>query len=213
MPKMSKMARRKIKKNRKSQEQLQNERDKRRIARERIRNYTIPTGLAQALLQLSSSDLRNELRSAISHNKKKSSKTVKKSDVGLLKKEFPKASTTMIERALSLVLKSTKTKYEKLFEMMLIRNKIEYKFQKIFMNDKSFFIADFYIPSANVIFEIDGVQHYTEEGARKDKERTVVLKTQNGVKEVFRFDNTDIGNRPKTSEGKMLKYLKSDRGL
>jgi very-short-patch-repair endonuclease len=37
------------------------------------------------------------------------------------------------------------------------------------------YIVDFYCPSARVIIEVDGSQHYEEEGLRKDKERDSYL--------------------------------------
>ena len=52
------------------------------------------------------------------------------------------------------------------------------------------FIADFYCHKARLIVEIDGSQHYTEEGIAYDRERTDILKEFN--LEVIRFSNSDI---------------------
>ena len=52
------------------------------------------------------------------------------------------------------------------------------------------FIADFYCHKARLIIEIDGSQHYTEEGIAYDRERTDILKEFN--LEVIRFSNSDI---------------------
>mgnify|MGYP003295711458 CR=1 FL=1 len=52
------------------------------------------------------------------------------------------------------------------------------------------FIADFYCHKAGLIIEIDGSQHYTEEGIAYDRERTNMLKEFN--LEVIRFSNIDI---------------------
>lgn len=52
------------------------------------------------------------------------------------------------------------------------------------------YIADFYCSKANLIIEIDGSQHYTEDGKKYDDNRTQVI-NQFGV-EVIRFSNYDI---------------------
>lgn len=52
------------------------------------------------------------------------------------------------------------------------------------------FIADFYCHAAKLIIEIDGSQHYTQQGLAYDKERTALLE-QYGVK-IIRFSNHDI---------------------
>ena len=52
------------------------------------------------------------------------------------------------------------------------------------------FIADFYCHKAKLIIEIDGSQHYTEEGLARDKERTAILKEFS--LEVIRFSNYDV---------------------
>ena len=52
------------------------------------------------------------------------------------------------------------------------------------------FIADFYCHKARLIVEIDGSQHYTEEGIAYDRERTDIQKEYN--LEVIRFSNNDI---------------------
>jgi len=52
------------------------------------------------------------------------------------------------------------------------------------------YIVDFYCPSANLVIEIDGNQHYTEEGMEYDANRTEIFE-QNNLK-VLRFHNSDI---------------------
>ena len=52
------------------------------------------------------------------------------------------------------------------------------------------FIADFYCHKARLIIEIDGSQHYTEQGAERDGFRTEVL-SHLGLK-VIRFSNRQI---------------------
>lgn len=54
------------------------------------------------------------------------------------------------------------------------------------------FIVDFYCHKAKLIIEIDGSQHYSEEGMAYDEERTDFLKEFD--LEVIRFSNNDIDN-------------------
>lgn len=52
------------------------------------------------------------------------------------------------------------------------------------------FIVDFYCHQAKLVIEIDGSQHYEEQGLAYDAERTAIL---NGYGlEVIRFSNRDI---------------------
>lgn len=52
------------------------------------------------------------------------------------------------------------------------------------------FIADFYCHAAKLIIEIDGSQHYTEDGMAYDKERSLIL-SKYGLY-VLRFSNREI---------------------
>ena len=52
------------------------------------------------------------------------------------------------------------------------------------------FIVDFYCHSARLVIELDGSQHYTEQGKIYDIERTEVLQKY-GI-HVLRFSNRDI---------------------
>ena len=54
----------------------------------------------------------------------------------------------------------------------LSRHEIRFQRQKAIDN----FIVDFYCHKAKLIIEIDGSQHYTEEGRDKDEFRTEILK-------------------------------------
>ncbi len=64
-------------------------------------------------------------------------------------------------------------------------------FRKQFIKDR--YILDFYCPSAKLAAEIDGGQHYSEEGLEYDESRTKALE-RFGIK-VLRFTNTDIHHR------------------
>ncbi len=52
------------------------------------------------------------------------------------------------------------------------------------------YIADFYCPKAKLVIEIDGSQHYSDEGMMNDENRTYVLNQFN--LEVIRFSNHDV---------------------
>ena len=52
------------------------------------------------------------------------------------------------------------------------------------------FIADFYCHAAKLIIELDGSQHYEEQGIERDKGRTAILE-QYGLN-VIRFSNLEI---------------------
>ena len=56
------------------------------------------------------------------------------------------------------------------------------------------FIVDFYCPTARLVIEIDGGQHYTKEGVALDTNRDAEL-NEMGL-HVLRFSNLDVlGNR------------------
>ena len=52
------------------------------------------------------------------------------------------------------------------------------------------FIADFYCAEAKLVIEVDGSQHYTEEGKRYDSEREQIMKNF-GITTI-RYKNDDI---------------------
>ena len=55
------------------------------------------------------------------------------------------------------------------------------------------YIVDFYCAKAQLVVELDGSQHYEEEGVEKDQARTAVLE-QAGL-QVLRFSNADVSYR------------------
>lgn len=52
------------------------------------------------------------------------------------------------------------------------------------------YIVDFYCSQANLVIEIDGGQHYTEEGIAYDQKRTAAIEKYN--LKVIRFSNREI---------------------
>jgi len=55
------------------------------------------------------------------------------------------------------------------------------------------FIVDFYIPSAGIVIEIDGSQHYEQEARIRDQERDAALDRLGLL--VLRYSNSDINLR------------------
>ena len=66
--------------------------------------------------------------------------------------------------------------------------KYEIRFQRQKAIDE--FIADFYCCQANLVIELDGSQHYTDEGIEKDEFRTEIL--EGYQLKVIRFTNRQI---------------------
>ena len=52
------------------------------------------------------------------------------------------------------------------------------------------YITDFYCPLSKIVIEVDGGQHYSEQGMRDDKQREGYLK-RGGIR-VIRFSNLDV---------------------
>ena len=55
------------------------------------------------------------------------------------------------------------------------------------------FVADFYCSAALLVIEIDGGQHFTEQGLAYDRERSAIFASY-GI-EVLRFTNNDVDTR------------------
>lgn len=88
------------------------------------------------------------------------------------------------------ILEINATYAERLLKAFLT-GKIDFEFQKIIYTDnKHFFIADFYIPSKNLIIELDGEYHDNIKQQDKDIWRTKLLSSL-GYK-VIRFKNKQI---------------------
>lgn len=88
------------------------------------------------------------------------------------------------------ILEVNATYAEKLLKTFLT-GKIDFEFQKIIYTDnKHFFIADFYIPSQNLIIELDGEYHDSIKQQDKDIWRTKILQSL-GYR-IIRFKNKQI---------------------
>ena len=75
--------------------------------------------------------------------------------------------------------------------------------QKILGN----YIVDFHCPKANLIIELDGGQHYSDKGIRRDRIRDSYLKSL-GLK-VIRFSDRDVFDNLTGVLEKMWENLKS----
>ena len=88
------------------------------------------------------------------------------------------------------ILEVNATYAERLLKIFLT-GKIDFEFQKIIYTDnKHLFIADFYIPSKNLIIELDGEYHNDVKQQDKDIWRTKLLNSL-GYR-VIRFKNKQI---------------------
>ena len=86
-------------------------------------------------------------------------------------------------------LRKNATRHEKrLWYDFLSKHKLRFQRQKPIDN----FIADFYCHKAKLIIELDGSQHYSEEGKAKDEFRTERLEAYDLT--VIRFSNYQIDN-------------------
>ena len=87
------------------------------------------------------------------------------------------------------VLRKDMTKEERHLWYDYLRNKdVRFLRQKIIGS----YIVDFYCAKANLVIELDGSQHYTEQGKAYDEERSAILHGY-GLK-VLRFSNRDVNN-------------------
>ena len=103
-------------------------------------------------------------------------------------KEEPKENTAEYYKH---ILEVNATYAERLLKTFLA-GKIDFEFQKIIYTDnkRHFFIADFYIPSKNLIVELDGEYHDNIKQREKDNWRTQILKSLGY--EIIRFKNKQI---------------------
>ncbi len=72
--------------------------------------------------------------------------------------------------------KENATESEKKLRAKLQFNKIKYEFQKTFMGDNDWWIADFYLPEYNMIIELDGGYHTLENQKVKDRKKNKYFK-------------------------------------
>ena len=87
-------------------------------------------------------------------------------------------------------LRKSMTKEERHLWYDFLKNlPIQFKRQKPVGN----YIVDFYCPSAKLVIELDGSQHYEDKGKNYDAERDSYLSSQGLL--VLRYSNADVNRR------------------
>lgn len=72
------------------------------------------------------------------------------------------------------------------------------------------FIVDFYCPSARLVIEIDGGQHYTEDGQAQDSKRDALLNDMD--LSVLRFSNFDVLGNLDGVITEIVRHLENELG-
>jgi len=91
-----------------------------------------------------------------------------------------------------------------------LRRKQIYELQFYRQKPLGNFIVDYYCPSARLVIEIDGGQHYTEEGAAHDSERDAYLNSI-GLS-VLRFSNLDVLGNMDGVIAEIIRHLETEPG-
>ena len=103
-----------------------------------------------------------------------------------IKERLPKSPDGHTDRARKLRRDSTKA--ERLLWSKLRSDRIGAKFRR--HEPVSSYIVDFACIENGLVIEVDGSQHYSDEGKKQDKERDEYLKSLGF--EVMRFSNRDV---------------------
>ena len=139
----------------------------------------------------------NEIKSIVlsakeKRNKSRKSKVQKKEEyLQKVKTQSKKRLQETAEKFRSDLIKN-QTPSEARLKVILRLMGIKYEFQKIYYTKKSFYVADFYLTEHDIVIELDGGYHNTQEQKKKDSIRTKELK--NDVRAVFRMTNNAVEN-------------------
>jgi very-short-patch-repair endonuclease len=93
---------------------------------------------------------------------------------------------------------------EERMQNLLDENNIEYESQKIFYIYADdgwiirYYIADFFVPNANLIIEVDGKFH--DDHKLHDKERTKIIQENYPEVEIYRWRGKDFKDKYKVEE-------------
>ena len=104
----------------------------------------------------------------------------------LLQRHFPKYTKRLVSVARTL--RRGMTDAEKILWSFLRDNQLGAKFRRQFPIGK--YVLDFYTHEAKLNIEVDGAQHYSDEGTRNDEERDSDLEQQ-GIK-VLRYSHPEV---------------------
>jgi very-short-patch-repair endonuclease len=108
-------------------------------------------------------------------------------------------------KKLAVDLREKATPTEKIVYKWLKELKYNFQFQKpIVCNKKKLYILDFYLVDYQVFIELDGRQHYTQEGLKSDNLRSKRLKKQ-GL-HPLRFPNSQIFNLTKEKFNEIILF-------
>ena len=102
-------------------------------------------------------------------------------------------------------LRRNMTDAERKLWSLLRNNRLGVKFRRQVPYD--LYILDFYCVKARLVIEVDGAQHYTHEGKRRDKIRDSDLR-RDGL-EVLRFTNADVLRNSEGVEQMILKRVEA----
>ena len=103
----------------------------------------------------------------------------------LLKSFYTSYNSSLSERAKNLTKNMTEQE-RKLWFLYLKLHHLKWYRQRVINR----FIVDFYCSKAKLVIEIDGTQHYSEQGIAYDQERTTILNSYGLT--VLRYTNTQI---------------------
>jgi very-short-patch-repair endonuclease len=135
--------------------------------------------------------------------KDKKKKALSKKDTERLKK-LKSSKRRCAARSFSERMRENPSALEIKMQKFLDANGVEYKFQKTFyIKDRSnnvlrFYIADFYIPSKNLIIETDGAFHNNK--IKEDERRTRTIQKHYPNVKVIRWKWNDFYSNVKTNE-------------
>ena len=141
--------------------------------------------------------------------KKSESKSKSKDNQGTQKKESQKEVSERFRKQLI----SRATKSELALKKFLDDQMVSYQFQKIVWVsidcEQKFYIADFFFKRYNLIVELDGGYHYTDEQKKSDDIRTMHLRRAGYF--VLRFDNSATDN-PKEIYDSIFAFIQEKFG-
>lgn len=96
--------------------------------------------------------------------------------------------------------------------LALVSNGIDFIHQYPFITAEKYWIADFCIPNANLIVEVDGVDHFQDAIAAKDRCKESLMIKDYGYS-VVRFNNEQAINEPSLIIDFILNHVPSNVGL
>ena len=100
------------------------------------------------------------------------------------------------------------TKAEQVFKECLDRHQVNYVFQKMKFKKGIKRIFDFWIRFHKIIVEIDGGYHNSDDQKIKDKWRQERLIKHGKIRNMLRFTNEDVLQRPDYFISKVIEHIK-----